>query len=51
VIIGSLSCDARAGNASARWFEGVASPAIVQSIYRFKTDALSVSEDFLPVVE
>ena len=36
---------------SARWFEGVASPAMVQSIYRFKTDALSVSDDFVPVVE
>src|SRR5437870_13030178 len=27
---------------SARWFEGVASPATVQAIYRFKTDTLSV---------
>lgn len=36
---------------SARWFEGVASPAMVQSIYRFKTDSLSVSDDFTPIVE
>jgi putative transposase len=36
---------------SARWFEGVASPAIVRSIYRFKTDALSVNDDFVPVVD
>ena len=32
------------------WFEAVASPAIVQSIYRFKTDALSVNDDFAPIV-
>jgi putative transposase len=36
---------------SARWFEGVASPATVQSIYRFKTDAVRVKDDFVPVVE
>jgi putative transposase len=36
---------------SARWFEGVASPATVRSIYRFKTDALNVSDEFVPVVE
>jgi putative transposase len=36
---------------SARWFEGVASPGMVQSIYRFKTDALSVSDDFVPIVD
>jgi len=36
---------------SARWFENVASPAMVRSIYRFKTDAVSVSDDFVPVVE
>jgi REP-associated tyrosine transposase len=36
---------------SARWFEGVASPAMVRSIYRFKTNALSISDDFVPVVE
>jgi putative transposase len=36
---------------SARWFEGVMSPATVHSIYRFKTDALSVSDDFVPILE
>jgi putative transposase len=36
---------------SARWFERVASPAIVRSVYRFKTDALSVSDEFEPVVD
>ena len=36
---------------SARWFEGVASPATVQAIYRFKTDTLSVSDEFEAVVE
>jgi len=33
------------------WFERVASPAMVQSIYKFKTDALSVSNDFVPIVD
>ena len=33
---------------SARWFEGVASPAMVKSIYRFKTDKVSVDDDFAP---
>src|SRR5262245_22646692 len=36
---------------SARWFEGVASPAMVQSIYRFKIDAVRVKDDFAPIVE
>jgi putative transposase len=36
---------------SARWFEGVASPAMVRSIYRFKTDASSVKDDFVPLME
>jgi putative transposase len=36
---------------SARWFERVASPAMVRSIYRFKTDALSVKDDFVPIVQ
>jgi len=36
---------------SAKWFEGEPSPAMVRSIYRFKTDALSVSDDFVPIVE
>src|SRR5688572_16187844 len=31
---------------SAAWFERTASPAMVKSIYRFKTDQLSVSDDF-----
>ena len=35
---------------SAAWFEGVASPAMIRSIYRFKIDALSVKDDFLPVL-
>ena len=36
---------------SARWFEGVATQAMVRSIYRFKTDALSVGDDFVPILE
>jgi putative transposase len=36
---------------SARWFEGVASPAMVRSIYRFKIDAVRVKDDFAPIVE
>lgn len=36
---------------SAGWFESVASPAMVRAIYRFKTDALSISDNFVPVVE
>lgn len=31
---------------SARWFERTASPAMVRAIYRFKTDRLSVGDDF-----
>ena len=36
---------------SAPWFEGVASPAMIRSIYRFKIDALSVKDDFIPVLD
>jgi putative transposase len=36
---------------SARWFEGIASPALVQSIYRFKTDALRIADEFVPILE
>jgi putative transposase len=36
---------------SASWFEGLASPSTVRSTYRFKTDALNVSDDFMPVVD
>lgn len=35
---------------SASWFESVASPAMVRSIYTFKIDALSVRDDFVPIV-
>ena len=35
---------------SARWFESVTSPGMVGAIYRFKTDAVSVKDDFVPVV-
>jgi putative transposase len=35
---------------SARWFEEIASPAMVRSIYRFRIDALSLRDDFVPVV-
>ena len=35
----------------AAWVERTASPATVQSIYRFKTDGLSVRDDFVPVME
>lgn len=31
---------------SAAWFERTASPAMVKSIYRFKTDQLAVADDF-----
>src|SRR5207247_1124100 len=33
---------------SAAWFERTASPAMVKSIYRFKTDRLSVEDEFDP---
>ncbi len=36
---------------SARWFEQIASPAMVRSIYRFKIDRLSVRDNFAPIVE
>ena len=36
---------------SARWFEGAASPAMVESIYRFKTDKVSVEDDFAPELD
>ncbi len=36
---------------SAAWFEEVASPAMIRSIYRFKIDALSVKDDFIPVLD
>lgn len=36
---------------SARWFEQIASPAMVRSIYRFKIDHISVGDDFMPVVK
>jgi putative transposase len=35
---------------SARWFEQVASPATVRSIYRFKIDAVNVRDEFVPTV-
>jgi putative transposase len=36
---------------SAAWFERSASPAMVKSIYRFKIDRISVSDDFLPCAD
>jgi len=36
---------------SAAWFERTASPAKVKSIYRFKTDRVSVSDDFTPCAD
>jgi len=36
---------------SARWFEHIASPAMVRSIYRFKINQLSVRDHFDPIVE
>lgn len=33
---------------SAGWFERVVSPAMVKSIYRFKTDKIAVEDDFEP---
>ena len=36
---------------SARWFEGIAAPAMVRSVYRFKIDALNLRDDFAPVVD
>jgi putative transposase len=35
---------------SARWFEQIASPAMVRSIYRFKIDRLNIRDNFAPVV-
>ena len=36
---------------SAAWFERTASPAVVKTIYRFKTDQLKVLDDFDPAPE
>jgi putative transposase len=36
---------------SAAWFESIASPAMVRSIYRFKTDTVNVKDGFVPIVE
>jgi putative transposase len=36
---------------SAGWFERVASPAVVKSIYRFKTENISVADDYKPSAE
>jgi putative transposase len=36
---------------SAAWFEGNASPAMVQSIYRFKIDKISLEDEFFPVLQ
>ncbi len=36
---------------SAAWFEGNASPAMVRSIYKFKTDKVSAADEFSPVLE
>jgi putative transposase len=36
---------------SASWFERTSPPAIVKSIYRFKTDRLAVDDDFQPSSE
>lgn len=36
---------------SARWFERMASPAMVKSIYRFKTDRILVGDEFDPDVD
>ena len=33
---------------SAAWFERTAAPAMVQAIYRFKTDRLAVDDEFAP---
>ena len=35
---------------SAAWFERTASPAMVRSIYRFKIDALSLYDEFVPAM-
>ena len=36
---------------SAPWFEGIASPAMVRSVYRFKINALNEKDDFVPVLD
>jgi len=36
---------------SAAWFERVASPAMIKSIYRFNTDKISVADDYDPTPE
>jgi putative transposase len=35
---------------SARWFEGIALPATVKTIYRFKIDRLNVKDEFAPII-
>jgi len=36
---------------SARWFERVATPAQIKTIYNFKTDKLNISDDFEVALE
>jgi len=36
---------------SAPWFEGAVTPAMVKSVYRFKTDLVKVDDEFTPVLE
>ena len=36
---------------SAAWFERVASPAMIKSIYRFNTDKISVADEYDPTAE
>jgi putative transposase len=36
---------------SAQWFEQAAAPAMVRSIYVFKTDRVRVNDDFAPMLE
>jgi putative transposase len=36
---------------SAAWFERIASAAIVKSIYKFKTDTITVGDDFEPSLD
>jgi putative transposase len=36
---------------SAAWFERTSSPAMVQAIYRFRTDRLSLQDEYSPVLK
>jgi hypothetical protein len=47
-LCGNWAIDLAPATAAAGWFERTASPATVKAIYRFKTDRISVEDEFEP---